>query len=306
MTDGKRETLTLPKLQDDPRSDRDLLIETNRAVQQLVLRGAKTLVELEHAIGMLNLHISALGLTSRSEQALISNRILTIRQLLAHSPSSLLEMENIGRLARNEIIEVLANNGLRLAEPSATKIQTAATTVEPRSEIATRQDSAITNRSAETSANTEAPSTTTSTVSSRPLKKGDVVKHPTQAEWGAGRVVSVPTDDVAAVIFRGAGEKKISLKHIQLERLAQEVDAPTMPTVQEQSREPPPGKELCNNCGQPTVFTENAAPQRVALGWCDSCFKHSQRTFKDSVTGESRYFDELRTVDGIKSRYSPK
>ena len=33
--------------------------------------------------------------------------------------------------------------------------------------------------------------------------------------------------------------------------------------------------------------------------------KHSQRTFKDETTGETRYIDEFRTIDGIKSRYGP-
>ena len=39
--------------------------------------------------------------------------------------------------------------------------------------------------------------------------------------------------------------------------------------------------------------------------WCDPCFKHSQRTFEDKQTGEKRYYDELRTIDGIKIRYIP-
>ena len=28
--------------------------------------------------------------------------------------------------------------------------------------------------------------------------------------------------------------------------------------------------------------------------------------YKDKQTGEKRYYDELRTINGIKSRYSPK
>jgi hypothetical protein len=30
-----------------------------------------------------------------------------------------------------------------------------------------------------------------------------------------------------------------------------------------------------------------------------------QRTFEDMSTVEKRYYDELRTIDRIKSRYSP-
>lgn len=65
-------------------------------------------------------------------------------------------------------------------------------------------------------------------------------------------------------------------------------------------------KILCKNCGQSTSFGETAGLERVKLGWCNPCYKHSQRTFKDKHTGEKHFYDELRTIDGIKSRYSPK
>ena len=65
-------------------------------------------------------------------------------------------------------------------------------------------------------------------------------------------------------------------------------------------------KTLCKNCGQSTTFGETADVQRVKLGWCNPCFKQSQRTFEDKDSGERRYYDDLRTIDGIKSRYSPK
>ena len=68
----------------------------------------------------------------------------------------------------------------------------------------------------------------------------------------------------------------------------------------------PKAKTLCKNCGQPTTFGDIADYERVKLGWCNPCFKHSQRTFVDKDTGTTKYYDELRTVDGIKSRYSPK
>ena len=65
-------------------------------------------------------------------------------------------------------------------------------------------------------------------------------------------------------------------------------------------------KTLCKNCGQPTTFGETADQKRVEMGWCNPCFTHSQRTFMDKESGAKRYYDDLRTIDGIKSRFSPK
>ena len=62
----------------------------------------------------------------------------------------------------------------------------------------------------------------------------------------------------------------------------------------------------CKNCGALTRFTEAASHQRQELGWCDPCFKQSRRTFEDKDTGKKRYLDELRTIDGIKTRFSRK
>ena len=60
----------------------------------------------------------------------------------------------------------------------------------------------------------------------------------------------------------------------------------------------PKPKILCANCQLPTSFGESAEHERVVLGWCGPCFKHSRRTFVDKVSGETRSLDELRTVDG--------
>jgi transcription elongation factor Elf1 len=135
----------------------------------------------------------------------------------------------------------------------------------------------------------------------------DLVKHPSKEDWGIGKVLSVTVDGIVNVIFRLAGEKSISLKHVQLIKVSGTHTASD--TVDESSHThfSSSAKTLCTNCGQPTQFGERAEAKRVDLGWCDSCFKQSQRTFKDSVTGETHYFDELRTIEGIKHRYySPK
>jgi hypothetical protein len=68
----------------------------------------------------------------------------------------------------------------------------------------------------------------------------------------------------------------------------------------------PKPRALCKNCGQPTTFGARAQLERVKRGWCGECFVQSQRTFDDPETGEKRYYDDLRTIDGIKSRFSPK
>lgn len=299
MTDEKRPSLTLHALPGDSRSDREVLLETNRLVQQLVFRGAKTLLELEHSMRMVALPVSALELSSRTGTALAHAGIATVKELIAQTPSGLLQFESIGRLARNEIIEALATHGLRLADPGVSNQEIPCPTSEPVPEgDLTSVDTENTH--------TNNPSPPKHSVSDESLKKGDIVKHPNKPDWGIGRVQSITAEGVAKVLFSEVGEKNISLQYVRFEKVQRTVSAPPLLSDEDKLREPPPGKVLCSNCGQPTQFTEQASPQRYALGWCDACFKHSQRTFKDSVTGEIRYFDDLRTVDGIKNRYSPK
>jgi hypothetical protein len=139
-------------------------------------------------------------------------------------------------------------------------------------------------------------------------KKGDRVRHPKKPDWGIGQVLADSIDGTVRIFFTHAGEKTISLDFVQPEELSG--DAASSPVLDQltrtetQSRDAK-GKVLCANCGAPTQFGETANPTRYRLGWCDPCFKHSQRTFEDKSTGEKRYYDELRTIDGIKSRYSP-
>ena len=139
-------------------------------------------------------------------------------------------------------------------------------------------------------------------------KKGDRVRHPKKPDWGIGQVQADSIDGTVRIFFANAGEKTISLDFVQPEKVSG--DAASSPVLDQLGRTETPsrdskGKVLCANCGAPTQFGETANPTRYRLGWCDPCFKHSQRTFEDKQTGEKRYYDELRTVDGIKSRYSP-
>jgi len=136
----------------------------------------------------------------------------------------------------------------------------------------------------------------------------DRVLHPNKREWGIGEILH-KSGSILTIWFEEAGEKRLSLdyvkpvKLIQRESVSNILDAKPWNDVKKVSVK---GKVFCKNCGQPTQFGERANYKRVDLGWCDPCFKHSQRTFEDFGTSETRYYDELRTIDGIKSRWSPK
>ena len=139
--------------------------------------------------------------------------------------------------------------------------------------------------------------------------KGDRVKHPKKPEWGIGQVLANSISGEVRIYFANVGEKTISLDFVQPEKLLG--DAAQSPILDSVGGNEAPSrnskeKSVCANCGAPTRFTETANPVRSSLSWCDPCFKHSQRTFKDKETGDKRYYDELRTVDGIKGRYSPR
>ena len=139
-------------------------------------------------------------------------------------------------------------------------------------------------------------------------KKGDRVKHPKKPEWGIGQVLADSTDGTIRIFFAQAGEKTLALDFVHPELLSSDVaSSPILDRLDPiaQPAKDAKGKVLCANCGAPTQFGDTANPKRYRLGWCEPCFKHSQRTFEDKSTGEKRYYDELRTIDGIKSRYSP-
>ena len=137
---------------------------------------------------------------------------------------------------------------------------------------------------------------------------GDRVWHPKKPEWGIGEVIGV-SGAMLTLWFEAVGEKKISLDYLQplklrlSEAISVSLDAKPWNETKELSAA---SKPLCKNCGQPTQFGERTDPRRFDLGWCDPCFKHSQRTFVEKDTGKTRYYDELRTIDGIKSHWSPK
>jgi hypothetical protein len=140
-------------------------------------------------------------------------------------------------------------------------------------------------------------------------RKGERVRHPKKPDWGVGQVLADSSGGSVKIFFERAGERVIALDVVPPAKLVGGDGASAIldsldfsDAGSKNSR----GKVACKNCGAPTQFGETANPTRFRLGWCEPCFKHSLRTFEDKQTGEKRYFDELRTIDGIKNRYSPK
>jgi hypothetical protein len=130
--------------------------------------------------------------------------------------------------------------------------------------------------------------------------KGERVKHPVKHDWGIGQVLTDSNKDSVRVFFSIAGEKSIALKYAQpIKVFGKDAKNSILDNLQLETPRHE-GKTLCKNCGHPTYFTERTNSTREANGWCGPCYSHSQRTFEDKETGEKRYFDEFRTVDGIR------
>ena len=132
--------------------------------------------------------------------------------------------------------------------------------------------------------------------------KGDRVRHPKMKDWGIGEVLLNTDSDSVTVFFSNVGKKMISLKHVDLKKISgKESESSILDNIK--SNEPEhKGKKLCKNCGQPTQFQETTSSYRYDLGWCSPCFNYGQAPFEDKETGKRSYFDELRTVDGIRKQ----
>tara|TARA_B100000929_G_C15433285_1_gene395452 strand:- start:527 stop:919 length:393 start_codon:yes stop_codon:yes gene_type:complete len=121
-------------------------------------------------------------------------------------------------------------------------------------------------------------------------------------DWGIGQVLLNSDSDSVTVFFSNVGKKMISLKHADLKKISgKESESSILDNIK--SNEPEhKGKKLCKNCGQPTQFQETTSSYRYDLGWCSPCFSYGQSPFEDKETGKRPYFDELRTVDGIRKQ----
>lgn len=98
----------------DNRTDREILENIDRLVRDIALKGAKTIEEVEAISRLISEPIEVLHLSQRTTEVLTGAGIKTVKELACLRASDLLAIEAIGRLSRNEIIEVLAENGLRL------------------------------------------------------------------------------------------------------------------------------------------------------------------------------------------------
>jgi hypothetical protein len=56
-------------------------------------------------------------------------------------------------------------------------------------------------------------------------------------------------------------------------------------------------RAVCANCGGPTSFGETADAERVQLGWCQPCLTQSKRRHFDAKSGQTVWFDEMKTID---------
>lgn len=308
MTDQRR-ILSVPTPKGDQRSDREVLLETNRLVHALADRGAKTLQEIEHAIYIIDRPLTELDLSERTKEALIAAGMGTVRALLRESQGSLIGLPAIGRLALSEIREALVTHGLRLADAQVKACEVRSAPEHSDTDVV-RVSAPALNREI-LPLQTEAEKVSLMQGGSG-IVKGDLVRHPKRDEWGVGQVRKVTGDGAATIVFEQVGEKTLLLRHVDLIRIGHanvSSPDPLQPAGfnQDENAGCEGAKVVCSNCGQPTLFTEQSSAERCALGWCNACFTQSKRTFSDSVTGEKRYFDDLRTVDGIKHRYfSPK
>jgi hypothetical protein len=137
--------------------------------------------------------------------------------------------------------------------------------------------------------------------------KDDRVLHPGKPEWGLGQVLSSNIEEGSVnIFFSHAGEKIIMLEYVKPIKVVGDEAGSIILDALSFEDEPHHGMPLCKNCRQPTQFTENSDYQRSKLGWCDPCFKQSYRKFEDAKTSEVHYDDEFRTIDGIKTRFTPK
>lgn len=141
------------------------------------------------------------------------------------------------------------------------------------------------------------------------FKQGDRVRHPRKSEWGVGHVLLDSTTSAVNVFFERAGEKHISLEVVQPERVEGEAAASAILDALDFSdigTRNSRGQVLCRNCGAPTTFSELAHSARYTVGWCQPCFRQSQRRYTDRDTGREHYSDESRTIDGVKNIFAPK
>ena len=144
------------------------------------------------------------------------------------------------------------------------------------------------------------------------FEPGDRIVHPSKPEWGIAEVLSQSTN-VITVWFEEVGKKKLSLTYVKPMRVfgknAKSKVLQTQPWESNQAAEDTikdGAKTRCKNCGQNTVFNSRSSPARVDLGWCEPCMRQSQRKFVAKENNETIYYDDYKTIDGIRTRYNAK
>jgi hypothetical protein len=106
------------------------------------------------------------------------------------------------------------------------------------------------------------------------LKQADRVKHPGQAEWGLGEVLEDSNGETVRVFFVGAGEKRLSLKHVTLNRIP--TDEAAHPLLDNLRAPAKGGRHRYQSLSESIERFLERYPQ----GFCDERFVKEERGYK--------------------------
>lgn len=136
--------------------------------------------------------------------------------------------------------------------------------------------------------------------------RGEFVLNPRMIDWGIGQIVADSKNGLVKAIFVQVGEKLISTKHVQLQRIENPGIDPLIPETPEEKDSFNKKEFLCKNCGEPARIVERTSSKRAALGWCVRCFEILEKSKIDVYTESGRkWADESRTIDGIPGWFRP-
>lgn len=280
-------------------ADRDLLVEIKQLVTRALPSSCMSILEIEALTAKLELPVTMLNFPETAFRFFESSEIKTVGDLVRLSESDLLASPLLARRSYDLIVAELASMGLRLINSRDATSKNGSTSIEnfDVKEKISHQDAVEIHRPSE--------SVEQGSGANSRIVVGDYVINESKPEWGNGKVTET-TNSLYTIEFTAVGTKTLSREHVQLKKIFNSGRSPYEKTPFFPDKVNEDGYDLCRNCGQRTQFTGDSLSERVKLGFCNKCFTETKRTFVDKDTGEKRSFDELRTIDGIKSWYSPK
>lgn len=141
---------------------------------------------------------------------------------------------------------------------------------------------------------------------------GDRVLHPDRRDWGIAEVIR-QSGNMVTVWFEEVGEKTLSLSYVKplpvygAHAQSEILDGKPWSTGKNATRKEDDQRQpICKNCGQPTRFSARSSAARVDRGWCEPCMRQSERKHTLKENGETVYYDEYRTIDGVRTPFSPR